>query len=185
MTNMSRLVLTMTLALLVSLALVASSQGAKAASAANAPVPVATLKELMDSTVDPAADGIWEAVAVISTANGEEHRQPRTPEEWAAVRRHAMTLIESMNLVVLPGRHAAPPGAKPGLGELTPAQIDQGIEQKRVLFTAFARALQVTAQQALEAIDEQDIEGVVRTGGDIDAACEVCHVTFWYPNQPK
>lgn len=149
-----------------------------------APVPVATLKELMDSTVDPAADGIWDAVAITSTTKGTEIHQPRTPEEWAAVRRHAVTLIEAMNLVVLPGRHAAPPGTHAGLGELEPAAIERGIEQRRELFVSFAKTLQGTAQLALEAIDKKDTDAVVKTGGDIDAACEVCHVTFWYPNQP-
>jgi hypothetical protein len=181
------------LVLLSSLTLVACSNGAKgeqrageapAASASEAgPVPVATLKELMDSTVDPAADGVWEAVAVRETKEGTEHHQPRTPEEWAAVRRHAMTLIESMNLVVLPARHVAPAGTKPGLGELTPAEIESGIARNRVVFVSFAKALQSNAQQALEAIDHKDIDGMVKTGGDIDAACEACHVTFWYPNQ--
>ena len=147
------------------------------------PVAVATLKELMDSTVDPAADGIWDAVAVRSTRKGVEHHQPRTPEEWAAVRRHAVTLIEAMNLVVMPGRHAATVGTKPGLGELDPAQIERAIAEKHPLFVSFAQALQGTAQQALIAIDQKDIDAMVTTGGDIDAACEVCHVTFWYPNQ--
>jgi len=147
------------------------------------PVAVATLKELMDSTVDPAADGIWEAVAVRSTKAGVEHHQPRSPEEWAAVRRHAITLIEAMNLVAMPGRKAAPAGTKPGLGELEPSQIERDIAQKHAVFVSFAKALQGTAQQALTAIDQKDIDAMIRTGGDIDAACEVCHVTFWYPNQ--
>lgn len=147
------------------------------------PVVVATLKELMDSTVDPAADAIWDAVSVRATKQGVEYRQPRTAEEWAALRRHALTLIESMNLVALPGRHAAPPGTKPGLGELDPAQIERDIAQKRPLFASLAQVLQGTAQHALEAIDRKDTAAVVKTGGDIDAACEACHVTFWYPNQ--
>jgi cytochrome c556 len=137
----------------------------------------------MDSTVDPAADGIWESVAVRETKEGIEHHQPRTPQEWAAVRRHAVTLIESMNLVVLAGRHAAPPGTQPGLGELDPAGIERGIAQNRAAFVSFAKALQGTTVQALEAIDRQDLDGIVKTGGDIDTACEACHVTFWYPNQ--
>ncbi len=147
------------------------------------PVAVASLKELMDSTVDPAADGIWDSVAVISTVKGTETHQPRTPQEWAAVRRHAITLIEAMNLVVLPGRHAAPAGTKPGLGELEPTQIERDIAAKGVVFATFAKALQDTARHALDAIDRKDIDAIVRTGGEIDAACEACHVTFWYPNQ--
>jgi len=197
MIAVSRWVRRVLLALLSSLTLVACSNGARGEPAASAskadaastpameagPVPVATLKELMDSTVDPAADGIWESVAVRETKEGTEHHQPRTPEEWAAVRRHAVTLIESMNLVVLAGRHAAPAGTQPGLGELDPAGIERGIEQKRAVFVGLAKALQGTAVQALEAIDHRDLEGIVKTGGDIDTACEACHVTFWYPNQ--
>jgi hypothetical protein len=185
------------LALLCTTGLVACSNGAKGESAAAAtapaaastpkqeagPVAVVTLKELMDSTIDPAADSLWEAVAVTSTKEGVDYHQPRTAEEWAAVRRHAVTLIEAMNLVVMPGRHAAPAGTKPGLGELEPAQIEQRVSDQRALFVSFAKALQGTAQQALTAIDQKDIDGMVKTGGDIDAACEVCHVTFWYPNQ--
>ncbi len=137
----------------------------------------------MDSTVDPAADGIWDAVAVTSTRRGIEYHEPRTAEEWAAVRRHAVTLIEAMNLVVLPGRQAAPPGTKPGFGELEPTQIESDIGRQRALFVGFAKALQVTAQRTLEAIDQKDTETVMKAGGDIDAACEACHVTFWYPQQ--
>ncbi len=145
------------------------------------PAVVATLKELMDSTVDPAADGIWDAVAISATKRGIEHRQPRTAKEWAALRRDAVTLAEVMNLVALPGRHAAPAGTNPGLGELAPAQIDSAIAEQRALFVAFAKALQSTAVRTLEAIDRKDADAVMRIGGDIDAACEACHVTFWYP----
>jgi cytochrome c556 len=156
---------------------------AAAPSAASSGVPFASLKELMDSTVDPAADGLWDAVAVTSTSAGIERHEPRTPEEWAAVRRHAITLIEAMNLVVMPGRRAAPVGAQPGLGELPPQQIEHLIEQQRPVFTAFATGLRETARQALAAIDRKDPDALLNAGGDIDAACEACHVTFWYPNQ--
>ncbi len=172
------------LALLSPLALLERSSGAApTAEPDGGPTVIATLKELMDATVDPAADGIWEAVAVRSTKSGVEYHQPRTTEEWAAVRRHAITLIESMNLVALPGRHAAPPGTKPGLGELEPAEIERQIAQKRTLFLDFAKALQGTAQRTLDAIDRKDSDALVKTGGDVDAACESCHVVFWYPQQ--
>jgi hypothetical protein len=143
----------------------------------------ASIKELMDSTVDPAADGLWEAVSVISTSKGVEHHEPRTDEEWKAVRRHAITLIESMNLVVMPGRPAAPAGTAPGLGELPPAEIEQRIGQTPDAFIGFANNLRSTALKALTAIDHKDTHALLTLGGDIDAACEACHVTYWYPNQ--
>ena len=88
-----------------------------------------------------------------------------------------------MNLVVMPGRHAAPAGTQPGLGELPPQEIELRIERQRPMFVGFANALETLAREALAAIDHKDSEALLKTGGDIDAACEACHVTFWYPNQ--
>jgi len=137
----------------------------------------------MDSTVDPAADGLWNSVASISSKAGMEEKQPRTDEEWAAVRRHAITLMESMNLVVMKGRHAAPPGTQAEEGELTPDEIEQHIAANREALVSFAKALRASVQGALSAIDKKDVAGLFKSGGDIDEACESCHVVFWYPNQ--
>lgn len=142
----------------------------------------ATLRELMDSIVDPAADGLWDSVAVTTTRKGVEEKQPKTDEEWAAVRRQAVSLMESMNLVVMKGRHAAPPGTPAALGELTPDEIDQHIDANRSALVGFAKALRASAQKALTAIDKKDARGLLEAGSAIDEACEACHVTFWYPN---
>lgn len=99
------------------------------------------------------------------------------------MRRHAVTQIEAMNLVVMPGRHAAPAGTQPGLGELPPQQIELRIDQQRAAFTGFASALRATALQALAAVDRKDPEALLTIGSEIDAQCEACHVTFWYPAQ--
>jgi hypothetical protein len=29
------------------------------------------------------------------------------------------------------------------------------------------------------------VEGLSNAGGDIDEACESCHLTYWYPNERK
>jgi hypothetical protein len=161
-----------------------ASAGPEAAKTADSPfIITATIKELMDSTIDPSADGLWDSVAVVSTKKKVEERQPRTDEEWKAVRRHAITLIEAMNLIVMEGRHAAPPGTKPNEGELAPEEIDRRIAASRPAFVQFAHGLRATAVKALEAIDKKDAAALLQTGGDIDEACEACHVTYWYPNQ--
>jgi hypothetical protein len=100
------------------------------------------------------------------------------------VRRSAITLIEAMNRVVLPGRRAASAETPVGLGELPPEQIELLIRRLRSLFMGFANGLRVTAREAVEALDHEDVDALLKAGGDIDAACEACHVTFWYPNQP-
>ena len=50
---------------------------------------------------------------------------PATDEDWAEVRRHALIVSEAANLLLMPDRPVAPPGAPslaPGI-ELTPEEI--------------------------------------------------------------
>lgn len=140
----------------------------------------ATIHELMEHMVDPAADGVWDAVAVISNEAGVEKREPRTPEEWQAVRGHAMMLLEAMNLLLIEGRRVAAPGAEAHFGEHPPAQIEAMIKENRPAFIGFTEGVRQTTLQALAAIDKQDVQGLVVAGGHLDEACEACHISFWY-----
>lgn len=146
--------------------------------------PYASLQELMDGIVDPAADQLWDSVETIVTSEGEQTREPRSPQEWQEVRRHAITLIEAANLLVIDGRRVAtkpfPPEAA---GALDSEQIQQRIATNRVAFNLFAGALSAAAQKALVAIDAHDTAALVQAGGMLDGVCESCHSTFWYPNQ--
>src|SRR5262245_5368168 len=63
--------------------------------------PTATIKDIMDSIVDPSADELWESVATVVTATGTEERQPRTDEEWKAVRQDAIRIVEAANLLLM------------------------------------------------------------------------------------
>src|SRR5207237_1246397 len=74
--------------------------------------PTATIKDIMDSMVDPGADVVWDSVETTVTAKGAEEKQPRTDEEWKDVRNHAIMLLEATNLLLIPGRHVAQPGEK-------------------------------------------------------------------------
>lgn len=139
----------------------------------------------MNSTVDPAADGVWEAVGTVVNDKGINRHQPRTEDEWHAVRRHAVTLVESMNLVMIAGRRAAPPGTRAGLGELTPAQIEGAIAQNRPEFDQYATATRDVAVSLLQAVDHKDTAKLIELGGILDERCESCHVRFWYPNSPR
>ena len=143
--------------------------------------PIASIKELMDSTVDPSADGLWNSVATISSSSGVDRHEPRTDAEWQAVRRHAMTLAEAMNLLMVEGRRAPPPGTQPNLGELTPEKIDALVNANRDEFDQFASSVRDEAVNALAAIDRKDAKALFKVGGDIDQRCEACHTTFWYP----
>jgi hypothetical protein len=141
----------------------------------------ASIKELMDAQVDPSADVLWEAVYTRISAAGREDHQPRTPEEWQAVRRGALTLIESTNLIIMEGRRIAPANAPREPGEPSTAVLQQRLDSNHESFVGFAVALRQVALKTLDAIDAKDPQRLFDVGGEIDAACEACHLVFWYP----
>jgi len=145
----------------------------------------ATVKDLMESIIDPSADALWGAVGTIADKEKVDERSPKTPEEWLDVRRAAVRIIEGGNLLMMPGREAAPAGTRsetPGV-ELEPPQMTALIKKKRKSFDAFARALQVIGLEALRASESKNAELLLEAGGRMENVCEGCHQTFWYPPQ--
>ena len=145
----------------------------------------ATIKDIMDSIVDPSADFLWESVATIVSANGTEERRPKTDEDWTNVRRRAIALIEATNLLKMPGRKVAKAGEKsenPNI-ELEPEQIEKILNDDRQAWTTLATGLFDAASVALDNIDKKNAEGLLDAGEKIDSACENCHLKYWYPNQ--
>lgn len=147
----------------------------------------ATIQDIMVSEVDPAADYLWDAVSTTITAAGTDEHQPRTPEEWLQARHRAITLIEATNLLVMEGRRVAAPGKKledeGADGILTAAEAQKAIDGNRAAFVQYAHALHDVGEQMLTAIDAKSPKGMEDAGGAMDAVCEACHTTFWYPNQ--
>jgi hypothetical protein len=144
---------------------------------------VLTIKDLMESIVDPSADVVWGAVGTVADKQGIQDLSPKTQEEWRDLRRAAVRLIEGGNLLMMPGREAAPAGVKseaPGV-ELEPTEITELIRKERKSFDAFARALQDIGLEALQAIEAKDTNRLIEVGGRMEEVCESCHKTFWYP----
>jgi hypothetical protein len=146
----------------------------------------ASIQELMTSKVDPSADALWEAVSSETTANGVKEQQPRTDQEWQAVRNHALVLIEAARLLGVPGRVVTKPGGT--LEDAHVAGISGGPEIQAHIdatgpqFAARAAELKESAQAALAAIEAKDPARLLAAGGKIDQACERCHLVYWYPN---
>jgi hypothetical protein len=162
----------------------------KATADTAAPAPpyntVATIKDIMDSMVDPSADYIWESVGTEVSAKGVIEKAPKTDDEWKEERRRAILLVEAANLLVMPGRKVAQAGEKsenPGI-ELGPEEIMAIIDGNRATFHRLAHEFQQTAIEQLEAVNKKDLPALLKVGGDIDTRCENCHKTYWYPNDP-
>jgi hypothetical protein len=142
-----------------------------------------TIKDLMDSIVDPSADVVWGAVGTVVDQDGAHDTFPKSQEEWLNVRRAAIRIVEGANLLMMPGREAAPPGSKseaPGV-ELEPPEITVLMRKNRTAFDTFARALQTVGAEAVQASDAQDTAALLEIGGRMQDVCESCHQIFWYP----
>ena len=148
--------------------------------------PVATVRDVMTAIIDPSADFIWESVQIEATRTGTTRKAPSTDDEWAAVRRHALTIAEAANLLQLPGRAVAPAeDVKPveGSMDLPPAAVEALIAGDHDGWLRRARGLQDAARTALAAAERKDVNALLAAGETLDSACEACHSTYWYPEK--
>jgi cytochrome c556 len=145
----------------------------------------ATIKDLMESIVDPNSDSLWESVSIDVTSKGVITKAPQTDQDWATLRNSAIALMEASNLLQMPGRHVAHPGEKsanPGIEE-TPEAIELLISRDRTSWIKHAHGLYDAAAEMLKAIDAKNTDGVSDAGEVLDEACENCHTQYWYPHQ--
>lgn len=162
----------------------------------------ATIKDIMDSMVDPSGDFLFAAVEEVSDEHGVRKIAPAdntytlntagldaayNEDNWESVRLRVMVLLEAPNLLVMPGRQVAPPNdtsQNPDI-ELQPAQIQKLIDGDRLTFIRRARRLQDAAEVALKAVNEKNTDALFKAEDDIDKACEACHLHYWYPGDER
>jgi len=161
----------------------------------------ATIKDLMESLVDPSSDYLWESVSTDVTAKGTITKTPHTDQDWANLRHSTVALMEASNLLQMPGRRVAQPGEKsanpgiedcalqpgeksanPGIEE-TPEAIESLINTDRASWIKHAHGLYDAAAVMMKAIEEKNADGVSDAGEILDKACEACHTQYWYPHQ--
>jgi len=117
--------------------------------------PYATVKQLMDSIIDPAADVIWEASGTIISETGTEERRPKNEKEWAQVRNSAILLTEAGNLLMI-----------------SPRARDNGEWMKA------AGSLTEIGEKLVGAADTKDVGQVFDFGGELYQKCLDCHQQY-------
>ena len=145
--------------------------------------PVASIREVMNSVIDPNVDAVWNSVkSVIDDGRTTDHA-PATDDAWAEVRRHALVVSEAANLLLMPGRPVAPPGAgaRDAAVELSPDQIRALIDMNQDAWNLYAQQLQDAMKPALAAIEGKNSQALLDAGEQLDTACENCHSVFWFP----
>lgn len=117
--------------------------------------PVADVKVLMTSIMEPAAEVYWDAVGIIIDEKGEQHIEPRTTEEWDAVLNAAYVVAESGNLLMMPTR-ARDGGA----------------------WMAASQRMIEAAQKAIRAAEARSPDAVFDVGAELYDACTNCHSQY-------
>ena len=133
----------------------ATRQAPAITTAASRLIPVASVRQIMNGIVGPAATVVFGAVGTTVSSTGTEEKMPRTEQEWEAVGNSAAALIESGNLMLMNGR-----------------AVDNGEWLKQ------SQALIDTATVALKAIEAKNAEQLFDSGEGIYASCDDCHRTY-------
>jgi cytochrome c556 len=146
----------------------------------------ATIQEIMATMISPSSKIVFEAVSTVTVKGKEQQKVPTTDAEWGVVRNAALKMVEGSKLITMDGRHVARNlNAKGNEGELSPREVEALLAKNRSTFNKLAREFGDVAGTALKAAEKKDVDGVFASAGDLDAACENCHLTFWYPDQDK
>ena len=143
-----------------------------------------SMEEVMRYMIDPAADAIWDSYVIEVTADGVVSNAPDSDEDWELLRRHAVTLTESTNLLLINDRPVAEEGSRsemPGV-DLEPEENEALLIQDRAPWTTLTLGLQATGVRVLEAVNARDLDALLVAGDELDLACENCHVRYWYPS---
>ena len=130
----------------------------------NAMSPKAYVKDIMNSLMMPSAAGVWNAVATVTDQTGVHEFRPKTDDDWNAVIAWANMLVETPNLLMVPGRKRCVGGAIP--------------PEYRADWNRKARELQEGAEVALIAARKHDADALGEAGERIDVDCDECHEKY-------
>ena len=150
----------------VSVALFVSGIGFVIASGRSAPpavalqeapsaVAVASIHQIMAGITGPAAAVVYNSVGTVINSEGIKETAPQNDAEWAVVANGAAALVESGNLLLIGNR-----------------VLDNGD------WITMARAMIDAGTVALKAAEAKSTEGILASGGDINATCDNCHAKY-------
>jgi len=126
--------------------------GVRAANAPLAAPPVATVLELMDGIVSPAAGVVYDSVATIVDKEGIHETRPKNDREWANVAGNAAALIEASELLKMEGR-----------------------ARDQADWLTISTAMGTAAAEIRAAAQKQDAEGILGGGERLNNSCDNCH----------
>lgn len=145
-----------------------------------------SIKTLMNDMIQPNALELWQAVRYVVTEDGVvEDVAPQSDADWEVLRISAITLIEAGNALMLSGRamDATPVAPDYPDYQYRPEEIQALLENDPATWRFYIQEMQFSTRATLEAIENQDLLGLIDIGARINNSCQGCHAEFWYkPN---
>jgi hypothetical protein len=114
--------------------------------------PVATIEQIMEASVEPASNAVFDAAAWV---NGVQVGGPKTDDDWKLVQANALMLAEAGNLLLMG------PRMKDQTGWVTRTQ-----------------AMMDAASEAAKAAEQKNTEAIFNAGTKIYQSCTGCHLQY-------
>jgi len=113
------------------------------------------MQELMALVLEPASDILWDSGGWVVDASGYEELYPTTDDGWAYVRAQAAIVVETGNMLALPGRAA-----------------------DNDAWMIYSEGLSTAGLLAMEAAATQNKEDFFQAGAQLYSVCTACHQAY-------
>ncbi len=178
-------IIALTLCAIATTACQGKQEGAGNAAVNEAAAAPRTIHAIMLEKIIPTSDKIWNSVGETFEGDKLVKLAPANEAEWQALAQAADAIVSGSEELQKPDLAVAPAGAKilneEQEGALNAAQVQKLIDGKRDGFIQFAAGLGAVARDLQGAIKARDTDRISDLGGEMDTACESCHMVYWYP----
>ena len=113
------------------------------------------VQEVMALILEPASDILWDSGGWVLDASGYEELYPTTDEGWAYVRAQAAIVVETGNMLALPGR-----------------------AEDNDAWMIYAEGLSEAGLLAMEAAASQNEDDFFQAGAQLYSVCTACHQAY-------
>ncbi len=113
------------------------------------------VQEIMALVLEPASDILWDSGGWVLDASGYEELYPTTDEGWDFVRAQAAIVVESGNMLALPGR-----------------------AEDNDAWMIYAEGLSAAGILAMEAAASHNEEDFFQAGAQLYSVCTACHQAY-------
>ena len=112
-------------------------------------------QQIMSLVLEPASDILWDSAGWVMDAAGYEDLYPTTDEGWDFVRAQAAIVVESGNMLALPGR-----------------------AEDSDAWMIYSEGLSEAGLLAMKAAAEQNEEDFFQAGAQLYSVCTACHQAY-------